>query len=370
MSFTGIFHSIAVYNIRSFQVSDINNEYNDNIYIMARIITCIISIILCLIFLIIIKYTYIQRIIIITYMIFRSNEAFIDVLHGIDQKHWRMDYISISLIIRGISMLSVFIILGLFFELYFAIIGMVIITFLIGFLFDIQKTKKLTNIFLKFDKRIFILLKQCFPLMLVILIGVLILSYSRYSIERLLGTEALGIYASVSAPALIIQVAASFIFLPLINVFASYLKEINFKKYINIFIIISIALLLISIFIYIIFVLFGDFCLSILFGDSIKPYSYLLSGAVIVAGLTAFMWFMNMIFSTIRDIKGILIGNILGLIICLIFTNIFLNNYGLIGANYIMILSQGIAVLFLFIRFFWFVKFKLSTLFLKHNNIS
>jgi len=64
------------------------------------------------------------------------------------------------------------------------------------------------------------------------------------------------------------------------------------------------------------------------------------------------MWFLNIIFITMRDIKGILIGNIIGAVICLLLTNDFLVKFNLIGANYIMILCQSAAIVFLLIKFY------------------
>jgi len=359
MNISNFFATVALYNIRIFQVSDIRCEYNDSEYVVTRVLTCAAAILLCAVFVFIVDFTAKQRLIVLCYMVFRVNEAFLEVFHGINQKNWRMDYIGISLAARGIAMLAAFVLLGRLFGLLPSIIGMAIITILIGVLYDIPKTKTLARYTAYAGKQVLSLLKRCFPLMLVILAGTLIVSFSRYSVERIHGTDALGAYSSVSAPTFVIQIAASLLFVPLTNIFAECLKEGNKAKFVKIFALafaiiagITLAFVAASLF-------FGEWGLSILYdGDLIIPYAYLLPGVAIASGLTSLIWYMNLLFSATRDIKGLLAGVLIGVAICLATTDFFLNRYGLIGANNVMIISQGVAVICLTVRLLWFIKNK------------
>jgi len=360
ISITNFFFCVAIYNARVFQTSDVKEEYGNGVYIAARIITCVLSIILCAIFLLFVGYVNITRNIILFYMLFRIVEAFVDVYHGISQKYWRMDYIGISFAIRGILSLVAFLILGWLYGLASAIIGMTIVTVLVVIFYDYPKTKALANIKLHFDNSVFLLLKRCFPLMLTMLIGITITSYSRYSIERMLGVEALGVYSVAVSPALIVQAIAAFVTTPLINVFADIVNEAKTKKFVKILGMYCFFATCIILAVFAGTFVLGEWGLVLLFGESIRPYAYLLRDAVIVSGLASFMWFMNMIFSIIRDIRGIFYANIIGVLLCVLTINRFLINYGLAGANYVMIISQGVAVAYLFIRLFWFIKTKIK----------
>jgi len=351
ISITSFFYFIASYNIRAYQVSDFKAEYSDTDYIVARVITCVVSVALCAVLLLIIGYPALQTGIVLAYMIFRMNEAFIDVLHGIDQKHWRMDYIGVSFIARGILMLAAFALLGWMYNLLTAIIGMIVVTSLVSFLYDLPKVKTLAILSPGSTKNTISLLRKCFPLMLVGIISVAIPTYTRYSLERLHGTEDFGAYATVNTPTMIVLVAATLIFTPLINVFASSLKEMNYKRFTGVFVKCGMSIIGIVTISYVGALTLGEWGLTLVFGESIRSHAYILSGAVIATGLTAILTYMNTIFSTIRDLKGIIYGNIIGVLICIAVTDVFLIEYGLEGANYIMILSQAVAVLFLLIRF-------------------
>jgi O-antigen/teichoic acid export membrane protein len=357
MNITNFFATVALYNIRFYQVSDIKEEFSDKEYIMARILTCFASILLCAVFVFIVEFTPLQRAIILCYMVFRLIESFVEVLHGIDQKNWRMDYIGISLIARGISMLTAFIVLVWFFDLLTAFIGMSAITLLIVLVYDLRKTRKLYRLSSYAVKKVGSLLKRCFPLMLVTLSGAVIISYSRFMVERIFDEEFLGIFISVTAPTLLIQVALSTVFPTLSNLFAECLEQNNKVKFIRIFAGFSVITVVVTIIAAGATVFIGQWGLNFLYRDSIlTTYAYLLPGAVFVVGLTAFLWFMNMILTSIRDIKGVFISNMVGVIICLATVNMLLVRFELAGANYVMIISQGAAVLCMLVRFLWLVR--------------
>jgi len=356
MTITNIFASIALYNSRNFQVSDIREEYKDGEYVMARLLTCAAAILLCAAFVFIVDFTPVQRIIIICYMLFRANESFIDVLHGIDQKNWKMEYIGISLAVRGILMLTAFVIFGWLFDILFAIIAMAVSTTIVGFLYDIPKTKKLAVLTSNAGKQIYLLIKRCFPLMILSLVNIAIITYARFALERIHGTEALGAYTAVSTPAMVIQIAATMLFVPLINLLSGCLKTGDKKRFTRLFILTAITLVMMTSMFAVLSHFFGEWTLDILYDYTIIPYAYLLPGASVAVGLISCLVFMNLIFTAIRDIKGLFVGNLIGLVISLSTANVLLNYFGIIGVNHVMIISQAVVVFLLTIRLFWYIK--------------
>ncbi|MCL2424852.1 MAG: oligosaccharide flippase family protein [Oscillospiraceae bacterium] len=358
LNITNLFTAIALYNVRAFQVSDINDEYTDREYIFTRVITCVSSIIICAAFVFIVDFTFMQRMIIICYMVFRANESFIDVLHGIDQKHWKMEYAGISLAIRGILMLTVFVIFVWLIDLLPAIIGMAVVTTLVGILYDIPRTKKLIESTVFSAKKMISLLKRCFPLMIVGAMGIAIPTFARVSIERILGTEAIGAYQIVITPLVVIQICVTMLCTPMMKVMANKLKEKNKTDFVKIFLVLFAVIVGITLVFAVASYFLGEWGLSLIFDESIRPYAYLMPGAAIAGGLIPLLWFFSLVFSTIRDIKGLFFGNLIGLAICFATTGIFINTFGIIGANHVMNLSQGIIVLCLLIRLFWCLKKK------------
>ena len=202
--------------------------------------------------------------------------------------------------------------------------------------------------------------------MIVLAIITMIVSYARYSLERIHGTEALGIYASVANPTLIVQVAAFPLFAPLGNLFADCIKEGNKNRFLKAFTVSSVAIIGIVIACACASFFIGEWGLRILYDNELAQHAYLLPGAFVVSGLVSYIWLMNLVFTAARDIKGLFIGNLIGAVICLATSGFFLNRFGIEGANHVVILSQSIAAVLLIIRLLWYIKYK-PGLFIQHQ---
>ncbi|MDO4287872.1 MAG: hypothetical protein Q4C55_01675, partial [Eubacterium sp.] len=50
MSLTNMFYCIAIYGIRNYQVSDINEKYSSDIYVTTRLLTSILAFLVCIAF--------------------------------------------------------------------------------------------------------------------------------------------------------------------------------------------------------------------------------------------------------------------------------------------------------------------------------
>ena len=353
MTVTNVFWCVAAYSIRAFQVSDIHGEYTDSTYFSARLVTCVAALLLCVVCAAAAGYSAHQIAVIAGYMVFRANEAFIDVLHGMDQKDWRMDYIGISFILRGVAMLAVFVVLQWAWGLLPAIAGMVAVTMLIGLCFDLVKTRKLASFAAHLPRNPeWSLLRACWPLAAVGILNALLMPYSRHAIEKTLGTVQLGAYSSVAAPALIIQAGVTFMMSPLINVFSEHVKSGAWQRFNRLVLLCAGCVLGMTTVIAVVAHLWGEWILILVFGDTIRPYAYLFSGAVVVSGLTAGIWLLNIVFTTLRCLRDVLIGNAIGIAVCLLTATWLLTKQGLMGANTTLILSQGVAMVFLLGRYF------------------
>lgn len=132
------------------------------------------------------------------------------------------------------------------------------------------------------------------PLLIGALVNTLSTNIPRQILEKVMGTNALGIYATVATPAAIVQVASSYIFNPLQTVFANYKNEEKYLEFKNLLLKTSIILLGLSIICCIGVVLFGKWGLMLLYGNNIGEYSYLLLPIIIFSALNGYVWFYLM----------------------------------------------------------------------------
>ncbi len=353
MSITNIFTCIALFGIRNFQVSDLEGKYSDMDYIKSRIITCICAVILCSIYISLLPYTLIQKSCIVIYMLYRASESFADVLHGIDQKSWRMDIVGKSYFLRGTFMFVIAAALAFITEnIILVILGMTIITTVIIFYYDLRQTLKLVKTDSKNNGRYKLLLVESIPLVIYMIMQNSMGSIPRLFLERISGSDMLGIYSSIASPTLIIQIGASYLFIPLVGVFADYIKARDNSKFMKLFIKIYVIIALLSLASIVIGGIFGEFGLKVLFGISILPYSYILLPIILCTILTALSWFLCMILTVFRDMKGLIIGNSIGLAFNFILAPKYIRNYSLNGTSYILIISLIIQIVILQIFIF------------------
>lgn len=347
MAVSNVFQPIALYRMRSYQVSDIHENTSSGEYIGMRIVTIAIA------FVISVTYGFATNDIsalpcIILYIIFRAGDIFIDVLHGIDQKNMRMDYCGQSLALRGILMLIGFsAALKATGTLEPAVIAMILFTYPVIIL-DARRASQFASVRPVFAaKELAELLKTCFPSVLGMAACNLTVTYSRQYLSYAQGPEALGIYASICTPIVIIQACAGYVYSPLLGFFATLLDNHDAKGFRKL--LFTVVLILFAIFGIggLGFFLFGDLFIGIVFGEGLRPYTYLIYTGILSCACTACVAFLGDLLIAKRDMMGNCIGNLVSLMCALPLAPIFINTVGMNGASLAVTASyiMGIAVM-------------------------
>ena len=352
MSLTNMFYCIAIYGIRNYQVSDIKEKYTSDIYVTTRILTSGVAFFCCLIFVAVNGYPGKTFAAIIVYMVFKLSEAMVDVFHGIDQRLFRMDIIGKSFILRAVATFLAFT-AGIYFtkSLVLAIIMMAVTAHLSVLFYDVPRSCNLEKFRINCSKvPIINLLAECFPLVIYLFLSTTIGTIPRYFLEQFWGSEILGIYASIATPAVIVQVAASYLFNPFVTVFAEKYYSKDFNGFMQLFKKCMIGIILLSVVCLAGAKIFGDFGLKLLFGKSILEYSYLLIPVIICTILTALTWFLCTLLTVMHAFKGLLISNILAVGVCAVLSVVLIPKCIMDGVNYAMIgsLSMGCLALLIF----------------------
>lgn len=346
IAITSVAFASSLYGIRGYQVSDVTRKYSDKNYIATRIVTCFLSIIGVLVYLTLYRYDIYTTLCIITFLLFKISEAYVDVYHGIIQRGMRMDFIGKSFILRGIISNLLFIgTIILTKNLLLSICILAISSFILIFLYDRNRAKLFyeepdsTS-----TKKITLLLVECLPLAIYTLLSNFIMSIPRISLESMKGTEILGIYASVAIPAAIIQVVAGYIFSPLLTVFAEHVNQKNFRHFHQLLFKTLAYILIFSIVAVIGGALLGRFGLILLFGEKISSYTYLFLPILYISSLTAFSWFMGLMLTVIREFKGLIIASVIATVVCLVGGGPFINYFGINGTSFILILALTLQI--------------------------
>lgn len=348
--FSNVLNAIGLYGMRGFQTSDLKKEFNDYTYLRSRYVTIFVGYLLTAIFLILSKYSVDTTLCVLFYMILKISEIYVDVLHGTIQKYGSMKRIGISYMCRGLIIITLFS-LGLLIlnNLLLTIILIDIFVLIFILLYDYKNYKSIVeDIKPKFDiKKIFKLLCVCFPLFLYTFMFNNIQLFPRYLLEKMTSTEILGIYSSIATPTYIIQCFATFLYTPFITVLTAYKNNNDIDKFNKTISKILLYIICFIIFCLIISLFFGKLGLKILFGSSILEYTYLLYSTIIVAGLFAIIYFLDLILTIKRNFKVLIYINILSLLISSVLSYFLIKKYEMIGINYTLIFVLVLQILVL-----------------------
>lgn len=350
MTTSSTFSTISLFSMRNFQVSDVHGEYQDKEYIGSRFLTCVLAFSLCILYSFSCSSSY-QRMCIIAFMLIRLVEGAVDVLHGINQKYRRYDFIGKSLFLRGLITVIAFVI-GIVFthDVFISLIltaGGNWISFIV---YDIPKTSSLESLSVTlFSKNVFSLLKQCLPLVVSSFLISLIPLIPKNAIQSLQGNEILGIYSSIASPTMVVQVFAQYAFGPLLPRISVMFQEKRYKQFLDIFHKFLLIFVVFGIGISVAALLFGKLGLRILYGKDILKYYDLFMPLIWCTIGTAVSWILISIVTAIRKMKSLMVIMFVGFTVDFLCTNTFINVFGTNGASYIQILSFAIIIILMVI---------------------
>lgn len=346
MSVGNMFASIGLYKIRTFQVSDIQNEYSQQNYISFRIITITISACITVAYLAIMAQNFTIFSSSLLYLLFKADETFNDVLFGVDQRGERMDYIGKSQFLRGAATLIGFSV-PLFFSgsLHLALIGMTALCILVTLFYDCRVSSRFTAIKPAISKDIALkLAKACFLPTLANLFAVSIVSVVRQLYGNIEGETMLGIYASIATPAVLIQASATYLYSPLIGSLSTRLYAHGAKAFRKEFI--RVLLLLIGALSVLIVVLglIGQPTLALLFGPDIEPYTWIFPNVLLSTAGIGVLYFVNDSLIILRDGKTQIIMNATAFILAVGSVVPFITFYEMNGINLSIELACLVAI--------------------------
>lgn len=190
-----------------------------------------------------------------------------------------------------------------------------------------------------------VLIKKYFPSVLTAVFFGAVVSVSRQQLAQLKGTEALGVYAAVSTPTVLVQAAASYLYGPLLVGFAEIWSKhecVSFaQRYGKVISCICLFTLLAIVFCS----LFGDNLLQAVFGSSISQGFDLLIPAIIATAFTTIFAFSFDLLILIREIRGSFIATSAALLISYLCSASLISRFGANGVSIAIIVSYSVGML-------------------------
>ncbi len=348
ISLTNVFFTLATFGIRIFQVSDSHGKYTPGRYISTRVLTCLCSLGLCALFLLCNRqYTAEQVLCILFYMLYRISEALVDVLAGEEQKAYRFDYVGLSFFFRGTATLLSFT-LALYFtrNLTLTLLLMALTVLCVVLVYDGKRVKTLTDFRLRLSLRDSLpLLKEAWPLMLNSALLTLLAAIPRYFLEMYHGSELLGYFGSVSTPAVIIQAGCSFIYTPLVAPLSERFARGSLRDFRRMLLLALCGVLGFAACMFAGAAVLGQWGLTLLFGQDILPYAFLLLPVLGSALCVSLIYFFEVPLTIGRQLKVMTVIHACAAALAAVVSLAAIPGQGLQGVLLALYLSAGADVL-------------------------
>lgn len=334
MTIGNIFYFIAMYGIRSFQASDVTDEYSGKVYFKARIITVIASLVICCVYLCLTKCNFYSFLAVLIYTLFRGIEALSDVAFGELQKVGHLEVAGISMSVKGIICIVVFsFVLVLSRNLNYALLSIVFVAIVFFIFYDYRKCKKYCNLMKQNSNgNVKKLLFTGFPMLLTTVFPIIVTAIPRLTLENFYGTEMLGIYSSITMPTVLLTTIIPNMLCPFMTYYGICFQKKQKKK---LFILMwgsifcsALLGLIASVLAYFL----GDVIMGIIFGEKILPYMYVFIPLIIATTIYAFSMCGNSVLVTIRQPAWLTSFAASALLISIVITPWLVQNFFMLGA--------------------------------------
>ena len=352
MSVVGIFGTFANYKMGTYQISDIRRENTVGEYMGFRCFTLAGAFVACMIYAALTCAPE-ALITVALFYAFKGVGLVIDILHGVDQINRRMDYIGKSFILQGTSTLVAFVMVyWATRNLDAAIIAMLVAAAVVLFAFDLPHCQRFEPVRISLSrKKALFFLKTSLPAVVASVAASAIFAIPKQYLALTVSSAALGIYSSVAAPALVIQMGAQYLYGPLLDIFPKLFFEGNVRGFVALLGKTVAGIVGVTVACAIVLEFIGAWALALLFGESIVPYVYLLQPIIVSTAATAFLWFFGDLLITLRHFWANFAGNVVAFLAVIPLTFLCVDRWDMNGVSFAGVGAcfAGVAILLFFL---------------------
>ena len=198
-----LLQNIGLFNMRSYQITDVSRDHSDADYLNARIVTSALMILAVFLYSLTKVSSPYLFLVVLLQGLWRVPEAISDVMHGTLQMNRRLDLAGKSLFARGVLCIAVFLAaVWLRHDLVLACALAVAANILVFAVYDVRNYRKICpDHRFSFGRNVRALVRGCVPLFLISLIYTYLINAPRYAIDLSGTPEIQTTYALVVLPA-------------------------------------------------------------------------------------------------------------------------------------------------------------------------
>lgn len=339
---TQMMSTIGSYGMRSFQSSDVLDQYKFETYFTSRIVSTVAMIAATIVYAVIHGCTGNKMVLVVILCIYRTVDVLEDVYQGHIQKKDRLDIASKCNALRIFISTVLFGIVFCFTkDLILASIAFSFSTIVVFVVLNHIANKNFDEIHSRFEfKGVISLMWVCLP----ICVGGFLYNYlvnaPKYAIDRLLSDELQTIFNILFMPVFVINLLSSFIFKPLIVKMSLIWSKGKKKELIKMVAIQSAVIIVLTAVIAVAGGVLGLDLLELFYSVDLSDYRMILVVLLIFGGIAAVSAYYSVVLTIVRMQKFIIISYVCGLICNFIMVDRLVKKYEILGAS----LSYGLSV--------------------------
>ena len=348
---------IGGYEGRVYQVTDVKNEYSDIEYIVHRVLTCVIMMVVVIFYGFIMKYDAYKFIITISLCLMKCFEVFSDVFYGVLQKDDKLYIVGISLFLKSIFSVVSFIVIDLITKNLLVSCLILDLVWLVLFLvYDLPKSKRIIQKDSYSFSNVLRLFKTGFFSFAILFLSVYLVNAQKYALDGVIEESLQAIFGMILMPATIISLAGQYLLQPILNTMANLYSNGEKKEFNKI---VFKALLLI--------VAFGIVCiigayvlgipvLNILYSVHINDYKLHLLIIIFGAILYSMSTLLSAALTTVRYTFVQFIVFSISSIIALVISQILIGQFSIYGAAIAYLITMACQFILYVIIYFVIMK--------------
>ena len=328
-----LFYIVGSYAGRTYQVTDNESKYTDFDYIVQRVITCSLMIVIAFIYSYISGYNEYKFTLVVLLTILKVLEAAGDVFYAIVQKRGELYKCGISSAVKSLLSISLLYIVDIMTKnLIISFIVVDIIWFVILIVYDIPNSKK----YIKKDYsliRVKNLFMSGFYAFAVLFLSVYLANATKYALDGRVSSELQAVYGIIIMPATLISLCLMYILQPYLNCLGvSYIEgsKDSFQKIIKR---IFIQIILIGMLALVACTFLGIPVLNIVYSVELSNYLGCLQIIIVGALFNALVTLLSTALTTLRNTGIQFLISLFCSIVVLIISPLLIEGYGLLGAS-------------------------------------
>lgn len=340
-----ILYTIGLYSGRLCQVTDIENKVKDKDYIINRIITCILMIVLAIGFVFIKQYSPYKMGIFILLCVYKATEAFGEILYGIMQKKDLLYQSGQSLTIKSLGGLLIFFIIDyITHNLILACTAIILLNLATILLFDfLLVCKKLINFSTKVNMtNVWHIFKSEFFVFANSFAGIYVLNAPKYAIDNYLTEDVQAIFGYIMMPATVITLFTQFVFMPYLNKLKELYEQKDMKAFKGIAFKIKMAVIAFGVLASSAAFVIGPEVLSLIYGEELTPYRMNLT--IILASYIMYgISYVNLVLlTTTRNTFVQFVVYVITMVVTFFGSNVLVQNLKIDGATISCAVTLGV----------------------------